>query len=271
MRCRAADSLHHGIQEVSDSLPRARSDVSSDIQPQVAIRCALRVNGEFSVRYLFLEELQHLSFLRFRKTDVVFDAVFVHLDSDSIPWTQHPPDDVADQRKDSNSDDEDEHRTRSRSKTNSGWLGSTAGSPQTTENWGFTAPSPSRHAVLGNNYPIQTSNTRTVATTAIPWNTRNIQLGCEGTPRRNTRANIANRTEQKPLNAIMPASTRSLPGATVIALVASKAKRNSPHRYQQIEEMDFIAFLDVAQRYGQPSLPDTDKPQASLRPLRLAN
>ena len=61
-------------------------------------------------------------------------------------------------------------------------------------------------------------------------------------PRRNTIANTPNRTEQKLLNAIMPASTRSLPGTTVIALVASKATRKSPHRYQQIEDRDFIAF-----------------------------
>jgi len=99
-----------------------------------------------------------------------------------------------------------------------------------------------QHDLLGNNYPIETSNTRAVARTAIPWNTRNSQFGGEGSPRRNTSANTPKRTEHKPLNAITPASTPSPPGATVIALVASKAKRKSPHRYQQIEDKDFIAF-----------------------------
>ncbi len=50
----------------------------------------------------------------------------------------------------------------------------------------------------------------------------------------------------------MPAFFHSAPGATVIALVASKAKRKSPHRYQQIEDVDFMKSIwpTVFQRVG---------------------
>ena len=64
---RGADSLHHGVQEVPESLPHAGSDVPSDIQSQVTVRCTLRVNDEFSVRHLFFEELQYLYFLAIAK------------------------------------------------------------------------------------------------------------------------------------------------------------------------------------------------------------
>ncbi len=87
--------------------------MSSKIQLQVPIPSTPRVNGEFSIRHhILLEELQHPSFLPSWKTSVVFDAVLVHHDSDVISWTHHPPDDIADQRNDTESDEEAKHRTR---------------------------------------------------------------------------------------------------------------------------------------------------------------
>ncbi len=108
-----ADSLHNGIQEVSDLLTRAWIDSTPEVKSQVAIWLSLRAYGECSVkRREFIHELQDLSSMRSWKTFMMLDAMLVNHDSCAMSRSKDAPKHVSDQRDDSESDEQGQHRTR---------------------------------------------------------------------------------------------------------------------------------------------------------------